>query len=196
LYFKPSEREMMKAGLIFFIAVILAVIFFSFYEDPLKVKLNGDWLEFYNRKCKQTLPVKVLEKEKDLIDVIELERILLEFRGIKFYLEIVDLPPKYAFDKPYGFIVEKIFKMKVKEVFSEKGVTIYKGDGFDIALFSKTNHDLVLLYPLPEALTSAIISCTKGEPKSLPNTLPQPKLIKSQWNMDLIILDNIINKDI
>jgi len=187
---------MMKVGIIFFIAVILAVLFFSFYEDPLKVRLNGDWLEFYNRKCKQTLPVKVLSKELDTVDMLSLQRYLLELRGAKIYLEEVDLPPKYTFDKTYDVIVSKIFGMKVKEAFDENGVIIYKGEKFDVAVFYKTQHDLVLLYPLPAPLTSAIISCAKGEPKSLPQTLPQPPLQKSEWKIELIILDNIINKDI
>ncbi len=183
----------MKAGLIFLLLVVGVVIFLALYSNPTKIALQDGTLTIYNKKCRLQLPVKVLKKERDSVDMVTIERTLLEIEGVRLFLEQDDLPAKYAFDKPYGDIVEKIFNSRFKEIFSGDGVVVFRGT-FDVALFFKTRHNLVLLYPLNPKASSAIISCAKGQKRDF--KLRQMPLEKTIWKPEFFILDGFINKDI
>ncbi len=186
----------MKVGLLFFLAVVALLVWLSLHSEPLMAKLQKDRLLLYTKKCRQEWPVRVLAKESDMVDSLQIERDLVELpNGQKIYVEMDDLPPKYAFDRDYRLIVEKIFGQKFKEIFSKDGVVIYHSD-FDVALFYKTTHDLVLFYPLDGNLTQVIIECAKGHKVSLPKEYKQLPLKKSEWKVEFFILDGFVNKDI
>ena len=186
----------MKIGLLFFLVVVALLVWLSLRSDPLMVKLQKDRLLLYTKKCRQEWPVKVLKKESDMVDSLQIERVLVELpNGQRIYVEMDDLPAKYTFDRDYRLIVEKIFGQKFEEIFSKDGVVIYRSD-FDVALFYKTSHDLVLLYPLDRNLTQVIIECAKGREISLPKKYEQLPLKKSGWKVEFFILDGFVNKDI
>jgi len=183
----------MKLGLIFVLIVIALMVILTLKSDPLKIELRNDRLAIYNKKCRMEIPVKIVDRKSDMVDMLQIEKLLLESDGVRFYLERDDLPAKYAFDKPYIDIVEKIFDTRFKELFSGDGVVVYRGD-FDVALFYKTRHNLVLLYPLNPEASEAIIGCAKGEKKEL--KLRQMPLKESVWKPEFFIFDGFINKDI
>ncbi len=186
----------MKVGLLFFLAVVVLLVWLSLHTQPLMVKLEKNRLVLYTKKCHQEWPVKVLKKESDMVDALQIERDLVELlNGQKIYVEMDDLPPKYAFDRDYRLIVEKIFGQRFKEIFAKDGVVIYRSD-FDVALFYKTAHDLVLLYPLNNNLTQVVIECAKGHIVPLPNEYKQLPLKKSEWKVEFFILDGFVTKDI
>ncbi len=186
----------MKVGLLFFLVVVALLIWLSLHTEPLMVKLEKNRLLLYTKKCRQEWPVKVLKKESDMVDSLQIERVLVKLpNGQKIYVEMDDLPPKYAFDRDYRLIVEKIFGQRFKEIFSKDGVVIYRSD-FDVALFYKTTHDLVLLYPLDNNLTQVVIECAKGHVVPLPNEYEHLPLKKSEWKVEFFILDGFVNKDI
>ncbi len=186
----------MKIGLLLFLALVALLVWFSLHSDPLLIKLEQGKLRLYTKKCAQEWPVRLLAKESDMVDALQIERDLVELpNGQKIYVEIDDLPPRYDFDRDYRLIVEKIFGQKFKEIFAKDGVVIYRSD-FDVALFYKTSHDLVLLYPLDSNLARVIIECAKGHKVSLPKEYEQPPLKKSRWRVEFFILDGFVNKDI
>ncbi len=191
-----SKGENVKIGLIFFIAVVALLIYLSIRTNPMRVQFKNDTLRIYTKECSRSWPVKVLQKENDMVDLLQIERYLVELpNGQKIYVELDDLPPKYALDRDYREIVEKIFGQKFKERFSQDGVVIYHGD-FDVALFYKTIHELVMLYPLDETLVDVLIACAKGEEKELPSHFKELPLIKSRWKPEFFILNGFINKNI
>ncbi|MRI58033.1 MAG: hypothetical protein C6H99_00830 [Epsilonproteobacteria bacterium] len=183
----------MKIGLVFVLIVLGVVLFLTLRSDPLKVELRHQSLLIYNKKCQIQIPVKVVEKKSDMVDMLQIQKILLESHGVRFFLEKDDLPAKYAFDKPYIDIVEKIFDRKFQEIFSGDGVIVYRGD-FDVVLFYKTRHELVMLYPLNPQASEAIMACAKGEKREI--KLRQMPLVESVWKPEFFILDGFINKDI
>ncbi len=187
----------MKIGLLFVLIVfILLGIWLIKYSNPLLIKLQGNKLMLYNKKCQQQWSIKVVHKESDMLDALQIERKLVVLpNGQRLYVELDDLPPKYDFDKEYREIIEKIFNHSFEEFFSSDGIIIFKG-GFDVALFYKTSHDLVLLYPLDESLSQVLMACAKGKKLPLPKEYKQLPLQKSGWKMEFFILDGFINKDI
>ncbi len=186
----------MKIGLLFFLAVVALLVWLSLRSDPLMVKLQKDRLLLYTKKCRQEWPVRVLKKESDMVDLLQIERVLVELpNGQKIYVEMDDLPAKYTFNQDYHLIVEKIFGQKFKEIFSKDGVVIYHSD-FNVALFYKTIHNVVLLYPLDNNLTQIIIECAKGRRVALPTKYEQLPLKKSKWKVEFFILDEFVNKNI
>ena len=187
----------MKIGLLFVLIVfILLGIWLIKYSNPLLIKLQDDRLMLYNKECHKQWSIKVVHKESDMLDALQIERKLIVLpNGQRLYIEFDDLPAKYDFDRDYLEIVEKIFEQDFKEIFSSDGVVIYR-DGFDVALFYKTSHNLVLLYPLDENLSRVIIACAKGKKLPLPKEYKQFPLRKSKWKMEFFILDGFINKNI
>ena len=185
----------MKLGTIFFLVAVALLIYFILKSDPARVMLNEDGLKFYTKECEYVIPVEQKGKEREMVEEIEIERILLELPNDDLiYYETVSLPPKYAFDKPYEHIIEEIFKSRFKELFSKDGFVYYQGEDFDVALFYKTKHELVLIYPAND-LRDVLMGCfVAGRQDGLKKFGIEPK--KSQWSPKLIIIDNIINKDI
>jgi len=183
----------MKPGIIFLLIVAL-VLFFVLRTDPFKAQLFDNMLIIGNKSCKVEIPVKELKEWSDAVQEISIVRHLLELpNGDKVIFEQVDLPPKETFDKAYNEIVETIFEMPAEEIFSKDGVVIYRGK-FDVALFYKTRHELVLIYPADD-LIQMIISCATQEKKEgLQKFSKEP--LPSKWSVKQIILDGLINKDI
>jgi hypothetical protein len=183
----------MKPGIVFLLVVAI-VLFFILRTDPFKVQLFDNMLIIGNKSCKVQIPVKPIEQSRDAVQEISIVRNVLELPNAdRVILEQVDLPPKESFDKAYNEIVETIFDMPVEEIFSKDGVVIYRGK-FDVALFYKTRHELVLLYPADD-LTQMIISCaTQKKKEGLRKFSKEP--VMSRWSVKQIILDGLINKDI
>ncbi len=186
----------MKAGLIFFLLVVVLIVVFTMRLNIAKVSLKDNRLVFYNKKCKNAIDVNVIKKESDLVDELDIDRYYLKLpNGDEVIYEVVDLPPARAFDKPYIEILEGIFDMKFKKVFESDGFVLYRGD-FDVALFYKAKNELVLIYPA-DNLKDVLIECFKNNKAvPLPKEVKKVPFKKSRWDIKLIILDNIINKDI
>lgn len=185
----------MKAGTLFFLLIVALVIYFVLRSDPAKVMLGDEGLKFYTKECAYIIPAKVVKRERDRLDEISIERILVQLPNDDLiYYETASLPPKYAFDRPYDYLVEELFKSRFKELFSRDGFIYYQGEEFDVALFYKSKHDLVLIYPAND-LRDALMACfVEGKQEGLKKFGIEPK--KSRWSPKLIIIDNIINKDI
>jgi hypothetical protein len=185
----------MKLGAMFFAGVVALLIYIILKSDPARVMLGGDGLKFYTKECEYVISVEQKAKEREMVEEVGIERILLELPNDDLiYYETISLPPKYSFDKPYEHIIEEIFKSRFKELFSKDGFVYYQGEDFDVALFYKTKHELVLIYPAND-LRDALMDCfVEGRQERLKKFGIEPK--KSQWSPKLIIIDNIINKDI
>ncbi len=183
----------MKSALLIFAILVAVLIFLGLKTDIAHVKLEGDSLVFYDKKCKKILPVKRVESFVDQVDVINIDRILLELGDHRFYYERVSLPPKNDFGMPYGEIIEGIFGFKRSEnIFESDGAVIYRGD-FDVALFYDRGGDLTLIYPLNDRLIKSITGCFG---KTINVAKDTDTLKKSDWNVKLIILGNMVTKDI
>ncbi|NPA64169.1 MAG: hypothetical protein GXO16_04260 [Epsilonproteobacteria bacterium] len=184
----------MKAGLLFFLVVVGVIVVLALLSDPARVELKDGKLRFFNKKCEYGVEVQIVKEERDSVAELWIERKILRLpNGDSIVYETASLPPKYAFEKPYDHIVEEIFSMKVRELFSTDGFVLYQGE-FAVALFYKTRSDLVLLYPADD-LKEALIACfTKGEKRPLQKfALP---IRKSRWDIKQIIFGELINKDI
>ncbi len=183
----------MRPGLIFLL-IVAVVLFFVLRTNPVKAQLFDDLLTIGDKNCKVEIPIKLVKSWSDAVQEISIQRDLLELpNGDRVIFERVDLPPKEAFDKAYNEILETIFDMPVEEIFSKDGLIIYKGK-FDVALFYKTRHELVLIYPADD-LTQMVISClTQNKKEGLQKFSIEP--VPSNWNVKQIILDGLINKDI
>ncbi|MRJ03367.1 MAG: hypothetical protein GXO19_05460 [Epsilonproteobacteria bacterium] len=180
---------------ILFIALVVALFLFSIWKsNPAHINLKDGNIILKTRYCENRIPVKVAKREHEMVDEVEIERFLVELpNGDPIYYEIADLPPKDDFGKPYSDIVESLFGFRVREVFSHDGFVLYRGD-FDIALFYKSRHDLILLYPaddLMEVFRACFQNGLQGELKkySIP---PKP----ARWSVKQIILEGLIEKDI
>jgi hypothetical protein len=186
----------MKAGLILFLLIIGGIIFFALKMNVAKIRLKDGNLTIYNKKCKKEIFVKVLSKETDMVDEIDIKRYILKLsNGDEIVYEIINLPATRAFNKSYEEILEKIFNMKLSKKFSTDGFVLFKGD-FDIALFYKADSELILLYPANN-LENILLACYKdNRPQELKKDIEKIRYHKSRWDISLIILDNIINKDI
>lgn len=183
----------MKPGLIF-LFIVAVVLSFVLRTNPVKAQLFDNMLIIGDKSCKVEIPIKHLKRMRDAVQEISIQRDLLELpNGDSLIFERVDLPAKEAFDKAYNEIVETIFNMPVEEIFSQDGLIIYRGK-FDVALFYKTRHELVLIYPADD-LTQMIISClTQQKKEGLEKFSKEP--VPSRWSVKQIILDGLINKDI
>ena len=184
----------MKPGTIFFLIIIALLVFLLMRSDSVKLFLKNDLLSFSYKKCTYSIPVKIKDIQSDTIDALYIQRKRFELpNGDEIFYESVDLPAKYAFDKPYQDVLEEIFNFKVQEVYETDGFILFKGE-FDIALFYRSRHNMVLLYPAND-LSEALIACfTDGEKEGLKKY--QIPLVPSKWNVKQIILDGLINKDI
>ena len=181
----------MKIGLLFILLVLLA--FFLFGKDATKIALEGDTLKIYSKKCSVQIKVSVEQKNSDMVDEVQIDRLFLRLPNEQsIVLERINLDPKHDFGVPYNELLSSLFQTKAKEVFVKNGMRIFKLDSFYVAVFDKSKDDLVLLYPLDSEMAQALQECRSIDWKKV--QIPPVRL--SKWDIKLIILDGLIEKDI
>ncbi|MRI84152.1 MAG: hypothetical protein C6I00_07000 [Nitratiruptor sp.] len=185
----------MKLGMVLFIGVLLLLAYAIWRSDPAFVALEDGKLRFGKRGCALAFEVEVVAREREVVDELTIQRWLIRLsNGDSLYYEEVDLPPKEAFGWSYRAIVEGLFGFRVEEVASGDGFVIYRGD-FAIALFYKSRHNLILLYPADDLMEALLACLQRGEQKPL---LERKGIVprKGRWKIEWIILDGLIEKNI
>ena len=181
----------MKMGLLFVLIVLMVFIFFG--RDATKIALEGNLLKIYSKKCSIKIDVAIEEKSSDLVDEVQIDRLFLRLPNKQsIVLERINLDPKHDFGMPYNELLTSLFQKKAKEIFAKNGMRVFWLDSFYVALFDKTKDDLVLLYPLDKEIVQALQGCRSIDW----SRVHIPPLLLSKWDIKLIILDGLIEKDI
>ncbi len=181
----------MKIGLLFVLIVFVAFLIFG--RDAMKIALEGNSLKIYSKKCSVKIDVALEEEKSDVVDEVQIDRLFLRLPNRQsIVLERINLDPKHDFGMPYNELLSSLFQKKAQEIFAKNGMSIFQLDSFYVALFDKTKDDLVLLYPLDHEIVQALQECRSINWKKV----QIPPVTLSKWDIKLIIMDGLIEKDI
>ena len=181
----------MKWG--FVVLIVLVLLFVLWRTDALQIRLLDRGVEIFDKRCKLTIPAERLDTSRDMVDEVRIVRTRLRLaNGQEIVYESADLDPKHDFGMPYDELVSKLFGCKARVLSKKEGALFVECGDIVVGVFYKSAHDLVLLYPLAPATVRMIEKC-RYDAAMLPQGL---RVRLAKWDVGLIILDGLIEKNI